>query len=110
MHTFSALFHATVCHFTWSEHLNRFVRFFQRSDRRGYDVDLVTPEWVGRMNPMLTRQYAVVPMTEETLRRLVALSTGLSDCRSADEAHVKLVLDHDGHAIDMKHERRVIGL
>lgn len=110
MYKFSVLVFATLCHFTWSEQLKRFVRLFPRADRLGYDVDLVTPEWVIRMNPQLTRQYMVVPLTEETLRRLVALSTGLSDCRSADEAHVRLVLDHDGHAIDMKHERRVIGL
>lgn len=112
MPTFRSLMHAALTGFTWSDHLDRFVRFLIRSDRRGYDVDIVTHEAVLHMNGRLIQQHAHVPLTEETLRRLEGLSTGLSDCRSSldGEPHVKVVLDLEGHTLDLKHERRVIGL
>lgn len=110
--TFANLLTAAQRGFAWSESLGRFVRFLQRADRNGYDVLVLTEDQVGQVHPLFSEQFPSIPISEETLRRLVSLSPALADLRTPldNEPMVRLVLDFNGHALDLKHERRVIGL
>ncbi len=99
MPTFEQLTHAARCGFVYDQN-GRFIRFFVRGDRKGYDVDVCSPEAVGKYLMDTPLQFHFLTLDQETVRRLVQASRPLYEACVAPFARMRLALTHKGETLN----------
>lgn len=105
MPTFEQLTHAARCGFVYDQS-GRFLRFFVRGDRKGYDVDVASPEAIKQYTMDTPLQFHFLTLDQETARRLVQASRPLHEACTSPDATVRIRLTHTGETLSEDPELR----